>query len=40
MYSSLKDWVDFEQVQQLSTYFNGEVPETFPNRVIALAALI
>ena len=40
MYTTLKDWANLEQIQTLSTYFNGEVNGSFPNRVIALAALI
>jgi hypothetical protein len=40
MHTTIAKWVDYNQIQELSTYFNGETPNTFPNRVIALAALI
>lgn len=40
MYSDLKAWADFESIQTLSTYFNGEVADSFPNRAIGIAALI
>jgi hypothetical protein len=40
MYTNFKQWADLAQLEQLSKHFNGEVPDTFPQRMIALSAAL
>jgi hypothetical protein len=37
-YTTFKQWVDLSQIEALSKHFNGEVPGTFPHRMVSLSA--
>ena len=38
MHTDFKQWADLPQIESLSKHFNGEVPGTFPHRMVALSA--